>query len=82
MKEVVALEDAVVLYHPVVGFADKGFEDGGCNVWVVKRAQGVANVVQQRTHHVLVITAVPQGARGGLQAMAVTVDGKAAIVTV
>ena len=45
VEEIVALEDAVVLHHPVVFVTHKRLEDGGGNVRVVKAAQRVANVV-------------------------------------
>jgi hypothetical protein len=80
VKEVVALEDAVVLHHPVVGLAHEGLQDGGGDVGVVEAAERVADVVQQRAHHVLLVAAVAQRAGGGLQRVGVAVDRKAAVV--
>lgn len=80
VEEVVALEDAVVLHHPVVGLAHEGLEDGGGDVGVVEAAERVADVVQQRAHHVFLVAAVAQGAGGGLQRVGVAVDREAAVV--
>jgi len=49
---------------------------------VVEAAQRVTDVVQQSADHVLVVTTVPQGTRGGLQAVGVAVHRKAAVVPV
>jgi hypothetical protein len=49
---------------------------------VVVAAQGVADVMQQRADHVLLVAAVTPGTAGGLQAWAQAVDGEAAKVTV
>ncbi|MCY1314655.1 hypothetical protein D9M70_653310 [compost metagenome] len=47
---------------------------------MVEAAQRVADVVQQRADHVLLVAAVAQRARGGLQRVRVAVDRKAAVV--
>jgi hypothetical protein len=80
MEEVVALEDAVLLHHPEVLLGHEGLEDGGRDVRRVERTEGVADVVQQRAHHVLLVAAVAQCAGRGLQRMGVAVDRKAAVV--
>ncbi|MPN41308.1 hypothetical protein SDC9_188851 [bioreactor metagenome] len=80
MEEIVALEDAVMLDHPVVGFAHKGLENRGGNVGVVEGPEGIANVMQQGAHHILLVAAVAQRARGGLQGVGIAVHRKAAIV--
>ena len=55
MKEVVTLEDSVVLYHPVIGLRDKRLEDGCCHIGVVEAAQRIADVVEQGAHNIFFI---------------------------
>ena len=80
MEEIVTLEDAVMLDHPVVGLAYKGLENRCGYVGVVEGPEGVADVVQQCAHHILLVAAIAQRARGGLQGVGVAVHRKAAIV--
>ena len=47
---------------------------------VVERAERVADVVQQRAQHVLVVAAVAFGPGGGLQAVLEPVDREPAVV--
>ena len=46
MEKVIALEDSVVFDHPVIGFADEGFQDHGGDISVIHRAQRISNVMQ------------------------------------
>src|ERR1700691_4546597 len=80
MEEIISLEDAVMLDHPVMLLRDKGLHDGRRNVRMIVRAQRVADVVQQRTAHVFLVAARLVGAGRGLQAMLQAVDRKAAMV--
>ena len=57
LEEVVALEDAVLLHHPVVRLGHEGLEDRGGDLRVIPRPQQVADVVQQRAHDVLLVLA-------------------------
>ncbi|MNJ35609.1 hypothetical protein D3C77_303590 [compost metagenome] len=81
VEEVIALHDAVVLHHPEVLFADEGLEDRCGDVRVIVRAEGIADIVQQRANHVLLVLAIFPGQGGGLQRMGQAIDGKAAAVT-
>ena len=58
MPEVVTLEDAMVLHHPMVRWRDKRFQDACSDLWVVERGEGVTDVMQQCTHDVLIVSAV------------------------
>src|SRR5579885_1299716 len=58
VEPVVALHDAVILDDPVVLLGDEGFEQGGGQLGVIERGERVADIVQQRAHHVLFIAAV------------------------
>ena len=58
MEEVVALEDAVLLDHPVVALAHERLQDRGADVGVVERRERVADVVDQRARDVLVVSVV------------------------
>ena len=82
MEEVVALEDGVLLDHPVVRLVDERLDDGGADVGVVERPERVADVVEQGARHVLVVAPGPIGARGGLQRVREAVDLEPAEVTV
>src|SRR6476620_4800646 len=82
VEEVVALEDGVLLDHPVVGVVDERLDDGGTDVGVVERPEGVADVVEQGARYVLVVTSGPVGARGGLQGVREAVDLETAEVAV
>src|SRR4051812_15713206 len=48
VEEIVTLEDAVLLHHPVVLLGHERLQDRGGDVGVVERPQRVADVVQQR----------------------------------
>jgi hypothetical protein len=79
-KKAVALEDSVVTHHPQVGLADEGLQHRRGDVEVVVRTERVADVVQQRAHHVLLVAAVAPRSRGGVQGVRAAVHGKAAVV--
>ena len=80
VKEVVALENAMVLHHPQIGLAHKGLQNGGCDVRVVVGAQGVANVVQQGADDIFFVATIRQRQCGGLQRVTVPVDRKPSVV--
>jgi hypothetical protein len=64
MKEKVALEDPVLFDHPEILLTHERLEDGGGNVWVVKAAQGVADVVQQRADDVFLVASADESGCG------------------
>ena len=70
----------MVFHHPVVFLADERLQQGGAHVGVVVGAQGVADVVQQGAHHVLLVLAVAVGQGGGLQAVGEAVHREAAAI--
>ena len=63
MEEVVALEDPVLLDHPVVALAHERLEDRGADVGMVERRERVADVMDQRARDVLVVAISPVRAR-------------------
>src|SRR5438067_6189591 len=58
VEEIVALEDAVLLHHPVVLLRHEGLHDRRGDVRMVVGPEGVADVVQQRADHVFLVAAV------------------------
>jgi len=78
--EVVALENPVLLDHPVILRRDEGLQNGGGHVRVVAAAQRVADVVQQRAHHVFFVALVAQRQGGCLQGVRVAIDRRTAKV--
>ena len=74
MEEVIPLENGVMLHHPVIGFADKGFQQNRCHVGMVEGAKGIADVMQQGADDVFIVLAVAMGEGGGLQAVLEPVD--------
>ena len=82
VEEVVALEDGVLLHHPVVLLRHERAEDGGGDVGVVVGAERVADVVEQGADDVLLVLAGPMGRRRGLEGVREPVDGEAAEVAV
>jgi hypothetical protein len=77
-EKVVALEDGVLLDEPQVPFGHERREDRRGNVGMVVAAERVADVVEQRAHHVLGVAAVALRPARGLQAMLEPADGIAA----
>jgi len=69
MEKVIALEDAMVLEHPPVLFRHERPQDRGAEFGVVVRGERIADVMQQRAHHVLFVHAVTMCERGRLQRM-------------
>ena len=57
VEEVIPLEDAVVLDHPMVLLRHEGLDNGGGDVGVVVRAERIADVVQQHADHIFVVAA-------------------------
>src|SRR5205823_730258 len=82
VEEVVALEDGVLLHHPVVLGRHEGLEDGGGDVGVVVGAERVADVVEQGADDVLLVLPGPEGPGGRLEGVRQAVDGEAAEVAV
>ena len=82
VEEVVALEDGVLLHHPVVVLRHERAEDGGGDVGVVVGAERVADVVEQGAGDVLLVLAGPMGPGGGLEGVREPVDGEAPEVAV
>src|SRR5215472_3177280 len=71
---VVALEHRVVLDQPVIVRGDIGPQDGGAELGMVFRRQGVADIVEEGADHRLLIGAVTEGPACRLQRMLVAVD--------
>ena len=82
MEKVLTLERRVVSDHPVVFLTHEGLHDGRCNIGVIKAAEAVANIVQQRANDVLLVLSVAMREGGRLQAVRESIDRKAAMVTV
>jgi hypothetical protein len=72
--EVVALEQAMVLDHPVGLFADVGPQHRRGELAVIVRRIDVADVVQQRRHHHVFVRLVLERPGRGLQRVFVAVD--------
>ena len=70
----VYLEHRVVLEHPAVRLRHERPQDRGHHLAVVERPEGLAEVVEYGTHHILLVAPVAQGARGRLQAVLEAVD--------
>ena len=71
---VAALEILVGKDHVVHVAADVRLDDRGRDLGVVRHADGLADVVQQRREHDLVVGAGALGARRGLQRVGELVD--------
>ena len=82
VEEVVALEDAVLLDHPVVALADERLEDCRADVGMVERPERVADVVDERARDVLVVAISAIGACCCLQGVREPIDDETAVVTV
>jgi hypothetical protein len=74
MKVVIALEQAVVLDHPVGALADIGLEDGRSDGAVVVGRVDVADVVQQGRDDGFLVRLVAQRPRRALQRVLVAID--------
>ena len=74
VEEIIALEDAVVLHHPVVRIGHIGLEDCRGMLGMVRRRQLVADVMQEGANHVFLVAPVSMRARGRLQAVLEPVD--------
>src|SRR5437870_4042107 len=81
MKEVIALENPVVLYDPVVLLGHERRDDHRGELRVVQAGERVTDVVHQRAHHVLLVASVAVRAGSGLQAVGEPVDRVPARVT-
>ena len=69
MEEVIALEDAVLLHDEMVLLGDVRLHDRRSDVRVIRRAEGIPDVVQERAGDVLFVLAGLTRACRGLQAM-------------
>ena len=76
----VALEDPVMLQHPVIFLADIWLEHGRGELGMIGDAENVADVMQQRTDDIFLVPAVAIGERRSLEAPLKTIDGEAAIL--
>ena len=79
---VIALEMPVVLADPVQFLAHERLDDRGGDIGMVVAAQRIADIVQQRHHHILLVAPVPVGARRGLQRVFEPVDRESAEIAV
>ncbi len=82
VEEVVALEDPVLLYHPVVALGHERLDDRRPDVRMVVGRERVADVVEQRARDVLVIPIGAIRARRRLQRVREPVDVEPAVVPV
>ena len=73
MEEVVALENAVVLYDPMVPVVDEGLENRRREIRVIGAGKGVPDVVKQSAHDVFVIASIALGTCSGLKAVSKTI---------
>src|SRR3546814_11901775 len=73
------LENTVMLHDPVILFRQEGFQDRRRDIGVVEGAERVADVVEQRHHHIFLVAPVAMRTRRRLQAMRQPVDRKAAL---
>ena len=80
VEEVVALEDAVLVHHPVVPLGHIGLHDHRADLGVVRWAQDVADVVHQGADHIFLVASVAVRPRRGLQGMLEPVHRIAAAV--
>ena len=78
MEEIIALKNAVILQHEIIGIGNKRLHDGRTKLGMIKRAKQIANIMQQRTNHIFLVAAILKGAGRGLQAVFKAVNGKAA----
>ena len=67
LEEVIALEDAVLLDHPGVGFRDERLQDCRAEAGAIPRARHVADIAEQCADHRLVVFAGLVGRRRGEQ---------------
>jgi len=74
VPEEIALEDRVVFDQPVIVVGDVRPQDCRGKLRMIVRRKNVADVVQQRAEHGLLVGRVARRARRGLQRMAVAVD--------
>ena len=82
VEEVVALEDGMLLDHPVQLVAHERFDDRRGDVGVVVRPERVADVVDEGAGDVVVVAVRPVGACRRLQRVRQAIDAEAAEVTV
>src|SRR6202000_1576757 len=69
VEEIIALEDAVLLDHPVIGFRDEGLETRRRDIRMVVYAERVADVVNKSADDILLVPARLVRHCGGLQRM-------------
>jgi hypothetical protein len=82
VEEIIALEDAVVLAHPVQLLVGEGLDDRRGNIRVIECAERVADVVKQRHHDIILRFPAAMGASRGLKRVLEAVDREPAIVAV
>src|SRR3546814_17339424 len=75
-----ALENTVMLHDPVILVLQEGFQDRRRDIGVVEGAERVADVVEQRHHHIFLVAPVAMRTPRRLQAMRKPVDRQAAII--
>jgi hypothetical protein len=82
VKKIVALENSVLLDHPVILFRNERLQDGCGDIGVIAGSERVTDVVQKCADDVFLIPSILVRASGGLQAMLQPVNSEAAAVTV
>src|SRR3546814_15900809 len=63
VEEIMALENTVMLHDPVILFRQEGFQDRRRDIGVVEGAERVADVVEQRHHHIFLVAPVAMRTR-------------------
>ena len=79
MGVVVALEQRMLLHDPANALAHEGPQYSCDHVAVGVGRKGVADVMEQRSRHVLLVLAGPRGARGRLQGVLEPADPERAL---
>ena len=77
---VIALEQLVMTNHPGVQRVDERLQNACGDLGMIGRCQVIADVMQQRADHHLLIGAGAQRAGGGLQAVFVAIDRIAVVI--
>ena len=81
MEEVISLENAVMLNDPVVLLRYERPENRCCDVRVIVRTQGVADVVKEGADYVLLGSSGLMSSGRGLKAVLKAINRKAAVVS-
>src|SRR3546814_17475901 len=78
VEEIMALENTVMLHDPVILFRQEGFQDRRRDIGEVEVAERVADVVEQRHHHIFLVPPVAMRTQRRLHAIRAPVARTAA----